>query len=54
MGREPVIRDGAAISFYATAEEFIAMAEAAGLHMVRYWQHDYPNTRNNYLLRKAS
>jgi ubiquinone/menaquinone biosynthesis C-methylase UbiE len=53
-GRDPVIRDGAAISFYATAEEFIVMAEAAGLQMVRYWQHDYPNTRNNYLLRKAS
>jgi ubiquinone/menaquinone biosynthesis C-methylase UbiE len=53
-GKEPVIRDGAAISFYATAQEFIAMAEDAGLQLVRYWQHDDPNTRNNYLLRKAS
>src|SRR5277367_213031 len=52
--KAPVIRDGAVISFYATAEEFIATAEAAGLQIVRYWQHDNPNTRNNYLLRKAS
>lgn len=52
-GKPPVIRDGTGISFYATPEEFAGMAEAAGLQMVRYWRHEYPNTRNNYLLRKA-
>jgi ubiquinone/menaquinone biosynthesis C-methylase UbiE len=54
MGKPPVIIDGAAISFYAQPEEFIAMANAAGLQLVRYWQHEYPNTRNNYLFKKAS
>lgn len=53
-GEPPVIRDGTRISFYASPEEFVAMTEAVGLQVVRYWQHDYPNTRNNYLLRKAS
>jgi ubiquinone/menaquinone biosynthesis C-methylase UbiE len=53
-GKPPILRDGTAISFYASPEEFIAMAEIAGLRLVRYWQHDDPNTRNNYLLRKAS
>jgi ubiquinone/menaquinone biosynthesis C-methylase UbiE len=49
----PIIRDGTAISFYAPPEEFIAMAEAADLQLVRHWQHDNPNTRNNYLFRKG-
>lgn len=53
-GKPSVIRDGTAISFYASPEEFIALAEIAGLQLVRYWQHDHPNTRNNYLLQKAS
>ena len=53
-GKPPVILDGAAISFCTQPEEFVAMADAAGLQLVRYWQHEYPNTRNNYLLRKAS
>ncbi len=53
-GKPAVIRAGTAVSFYATPSEFIAMAEAAGLKLVRYWQHEYPNTRNNYLLRKAN
>jgi SAM-dependent methyltransferase len=54
MGRPPVILDGTRISFYAPPEEFIAMADAAGLQLVRYWQHGHPNTRNNYLFRKVS
>jgi ubiquinone/menaquinone biosynthesis C-methylase UbiE len=53
-GTPAVLNSGTAISFWATAEEFIAMAEAAKLRLVRYWQHDHPNTRNNYLFRKAS
>jgi ubiquinone/menaquinone biosynthesis C-methylase UbiE len=53
-GKPPVILDGTGISFYAQPEEFIEMATAAGLQLVRYWQHEDPNTRNNYLLRKAS
>ncbi len=53
-GKASVIRDGTGISFYATPEEFVGIAEATGLKLVRYWQHDYPNTRNNYLLRKVS
>lgn len=52
-GTRPVLNSGTTISFWATAEEFIAMAQAAGLSLIRYWQHDYPNTRNNYLFRKA-
>jgi ubiquinone/menaquinone biosynthesis C-methylase UbiE len=49
MGQPMIIYDGAAISFYASAEEFVEMARNAGLRLIRYWQHDYPNTRNNYL-----
>jgi len=51
-GQPAVIRPGTAISFHATPDEFIAMGQAAGLEPVRYWQHDHPNTRNNYLFRK--
>ncbi len=53
MGKPAVIRSGTAVSFYASAPEFIALAQAAGLQLVRYWQHEHPNTRNNYLFRKA-
>jgi ubiquinone/menaquinone biosynthesis C-methylase UbiE len=53
-GKPAVIRSGTAVSFYATPEEFVEMAQAAGLGLVRYWQHDHPNTRNNYLFKKAS
>ncbi|MFZ0320708.1 MAG: methyltransferase domain-containing protein, partial [Candidatus Sulfotelmatobacter sp.] len=53
-GKPPVILDGSRISFYATPDEFIGMANAAGLELVRYWQHEHPNTRNNYLFRKPS
>jgi ubiquinone/menaquinone biosynthesis C-methylase UbiE len=52
-GKPPVILDGTQISFFAAPDQFIAMAESAGLQPVRYWQHEYPNTRNNYLFRKA-
>jgi len=53
-GRPAVISPGTVISFYASPAEFIAMAQGAGLELVRYWQHDHPNTRNNYLLRKPN
>ncbi len=52
-GKPAVIQPGTAVSFYAAPEEFIVMASSAGLQIVRYWQHDYPNNRNNYLLRKC-
>jgi hypothetical protein len=51
-GKPTVIRSGTEVSFYAEPEEFISRAEAAGLPLVRYRQHDHPPTRNNYLLRK--
>lgn len=51
-GQPFVVRSGTAHSFFASPNEFVAMAAAAGLESVRYWQHDHPNTRNNYLLRK--
>ena len=53
-GQPAVLRPGTAIAFFAAPSEFIAMAQDAGLEFVRYWQHDHPNTRNNYLFRKAS
>ena len=53
-GKPTVIRPGTAVSFYAKPEQFIAMTQDAGLQLVRYWQHDHPNTRNNYLFRKAA
>jgi ubiquinone/menaquinone biosynthesis C-methylase UbiE len=54
IGKPTVIQSGTAISYFATAEEFIALAQAAGMETVRYWQSDYPKTRNNYLLRKPA
>ena len=51
-GQPAVINSGTAISFWAPPDEFIALAEAAGLHLVRHWQcWQYP-TRNNYLFQK--
>lgn len=41
-----------AVSFFAPAEEFVALARSAGLELVRQWQHHDPDDRNNYLLRK--
>ncbi|MGA9508474.1 MAG: methyltransferase domain-containing protein [Candidatus Sulfotelmatobacter sp.] len=52
-GQSAVLRPGTAISFFATAPEFIAIGREAGLEFVRYWRHSDPNTRNNYLFRKA-
>jgi len=51
-GKPVVIDAGTAISFFAPPEEFISIAKDAGLEIVRYWRHDHPNTRNNYLFRK--
>jgi ubiquinone/menaquinone biosynthesis C-methylase UbiE len=53
-GKPAVINSGTATSFWAVPEEFIALAKAAGLQTVRYWQHEDPNTRNNYLLSKSA
>jgi ubiquinone/menaquinone biosynthesis C-methylase UbiE len=53
-GKPSVLLPGTKISFYAKPDEFTAMAQEAGLHLVRYWQHNYPDNRNNYLFRKAS
>jgi ubiquinone/menaquinone biosynthesis C-methylase UbiE len=52
-GQPAVLRPGTAVSFYASASEFIEMTQAAGLEFTRYWQNEDPNTRNNYLFRKA-
>jgi hypothetical protein len=49
-----IIRGSSTISFYAQPPEFTAMAEAAGLQLVRSWPHDdWPNNRYNYLFRKG-
>jgi len=53
-GAAAVVRPGTAVSFWAPAEEFIEMAESAGLRFVERWQHDFPDTRNNYLFRRAA
>jgi SAM-dependent methyltransferase len=52
MGKPAVIRPGTAVSFYATPSQFISMGQEAGLQFVRYWQHESPNTRNDYLFLK--
>jgi ubiquinone/menaquinone biosynthesis C-methylase UbiE len=52
-GQPTVLRPGTAVTFYAAPEEFIAMVRDAGLEFVRYWRHEDPNTRNNYLFCKA-
>ncbi len=54
FGRPLTIHDGKSIAFYAEPEEFIAMTQTAGLRLVRYWQHEYPPTRNNYLFHKPT
>jgi SAM-dependent methyltransferase len=51
-GAPPVLYPGTAVSFWAPPEAFVAMAESAGLQLVRYWQHEHIDTRNNYLFRK--
>jgi SAM-dependent methyltransferase len=52
-GKPAVLRPGTVVTFYAAPAEFIALAQQAGLDLVRYWQHEDPNTRMNYLFRKA-
>jgi ubiquinone/menaquinone biosynthesis C-methylase UbiE len=52
-GRPMVIRGGSTVAFYAQPADFVAMAEAAGLKLVRSWPHDdWPADRYNYLFRK--
>jgi ubiquinone/menaquinone biosynthesis C-methylase UbiE len=53
-GQPMTIRYGSQVSFYAQPDEFIAMAQAAGLEFVRHWQHEDPANRYNYLFRKAA
>jgi len=53
-GKPLVIHNGKSVLFYATPDEFIPMVQAAGLQIVRYWQHEYPKTRYNYLFRKPA
>jgi ubiquinone/menaquinone biosynthesis C-methylase UbiE len=53
-GKPAIIRPGTAISFFATPEEFVELAQTAGMEIVRYWQSDHITTRNNYLLRKPA
>ncbi len=54
LGRPLVIHDCRSITFYAEADEFIALAERVGLSLVRHGQHEYASHRNNYLFRKSS
>jgi len=52
-GKPMIIRGGSTISFYARPDEFVAMAQAAGMDLVRYWAHEFPVGRYNYLFRKG-
>lgn len=52
-GKPMTIHYGSQVSFYAQPDEFIAMAQSAGLEFVRRWQHEDPANRYNYLFRKA-
>jgi ubiquinone/menaquinone biosynthesis C-methylase UbiE len=52
-GQPMTIRYGSQVSFYAEPAEFIAMAQSAGLELIRSWQHEDPANRYNYLFRKA-
>lgn len=51
-GQPALLNSGTAISFWSPAEEFVAMAEGAGLQLVRHWQCWQYRTRNSYLFRK--
>ncbi len=53
-GRPAILNSGTAVSFWAPAEEFVSLGQDAGLEFVRYWRHDFPDTRNNYLFRKPA
>ena len=52
-GLPMTIRYGSQVSFYAQPAEFVAMAQSAGLELIRSWQHEDPANRYNYLFRKA-
>ncbi len=52
-GQPMTIRSGSEVSFFAQPEEFVALAQSAGLALVRRWQHEDPSNRYNYLFRKA-
>jgi ubiquinone/menaquinone biosynthesis C-methylase UbiE len=52
-GQPMTIRSGSQVSFYGQPEEFVALAQAAGLELVRRWQHEDPSNRYNYLFRKG-
>jgi ubiquinone/menaquinone biosynthesis C-methylase UbiE len=53
-GTPPVVYPGTAVSFWAPPDQFISMAESVGLELIRYWQHEYIDTRNNYFFRKPN
>lgn len=53
-GKPAIILPGTSISFFAAPQEFTALAQAAGLEVVRFWRHVDPDNRNNYLLRKPA
>jgi ubiquinone/menaquinone biosynthesis C-methylase UbiE len=53
-GQPAVINSGTAISFWAPPEEFIAVAQSAGLQLVRYWRCWHYPTRSNYLFQKTT
>jgi len=52
-GQPMTIHYGSQVSFYARPDQFIALAQSAGLEFVRSWQHEDPANRYNYLFRKA-
>jgi ubiquinone/menaquinone biosynthesis C-methylase UbiE len=51
-GQPALVNTGTAISFWATPEEFVAMAHTAGLRLVRYEQCAHYTTRSSYLFTK--
>ncbi len=53
-GKPAIVHPGTAVSFFATPEEFVELAQTAGMEIVRYWRSDHITTRNNYLLRKPT
>jgi len=53
IGQPMTIRSGSQVSFFAQPDEFVPMAESAGLKLVRSWQHEDPSNRYNYVFRKA-
>ncbi len=53
-GQPALLNSGTTISFWAAPEEFIAIAQDAGLRLVRHWEcWQYP-ARNSYLFQKPN